>query len=551
MLVRDPVVFAQIVGFGMFFWLGLYLLVRAAYRTTLIVVAALGVLTQSFFFASSALTYTAQNIETLAVLERWTWWTAVVPIALWFHFSSLITLPIATQRQLRVFSWPATLVYGFAALISIGGTTTDLFIRYSNPIGQAGSYLFIGPGPLYMIQIAYLAVVAVGAFANLVRALRTAALREAPGDRPLTKQLRLLVIGAVLFLIGALWIVVRYNWAIRAHVLPGYLFLFAGIAVLGYGIANYGLLLEGQDIRRDFFYTLTGIGMLNVLYAGLVALTGAISVSNLLALVGLVTLTHTTFDRWRDVLDRLFFTEAEQTARAEARDYATLLGTVPVEPAIQPSLEVIEEVPAVEATTIADEAMAELELSSGKVFKDTVRKAITGLKSPPQLAKSPLLTLKLVDQQLQEAGLPDNRLNRAAALRELLIAQIEALRPHDDASGPTGEAWRFYNVLYYPYIQAVSRKAALSEARRLAETRRRQGQARPDELEQVLSWLADVDEDTFYKWQRRASDTIALILWEENLKLTQERTTSDQPVPRQLDSESSVVGSVRSVDRRG
>lgn len=551
MLVRDPVVFAQIVGFGMFFWLGLYLFVRAAYRTTLIVVAALGVLTQSLFFAASALTYTASSIETLVVLERWTWWTAVLPIAFWFHFSTLITLPIAAQRQWRSFSWSATVVYGFAALISLVGTTTDLFIRYSHPVGRAGSYLFIGPGSLYVVQITYLGLVAVGAFANLVRALRASAVREMPGEQPLTKQLRMLVIGAVLFLIGALWIVVRYSWLIRAYVLPGYLFLFAGIAVLGYGIANYGLLLEGQDIRRDFFYTLTGIGILNLLYAGLVALTGAISVSNLLALVGLVTLTHTTFDRWRDVLDRLFFTEDEQTARAEARDYATLLGTVPVEPAIQPPLEPIAEPPAAEVVMTVDEAVPDLELSGGKVFKDSVRKAITGLKSPPQLAKSPLLTLKLVDQRLQESGLSDNRLNRAAALREILIAQIEALRPHDDASGPTGEAWRFYNVLYYPYIQAVSRKGALAESRRLRESRRRQGQAQPEELEQVLSWLADVDEDTFYKWQRRASDTIALILWEENLKLAEQRAMPDQSVSQPSDSESRVAGSVRSADRRG
>ena len=37
----------------------------------------------------------------------------------------------------------------------------------------------------------------------------------------------------------------------------------------------------------------------------------------------------------------------------------------------------------------------------------------------------------------------------------------------------------------------------------------------------VSGWLADIDEDTFYKWQRRASDTIATILWEVNLKLTE------------------------------
>jgi hypothetical protein len=551
MLVRDPVVLAQILGFGMFFWLGLYLLVRAAYRSVLIVVAALGVLAQSLFFASSALTYTAPTIEILAVQERWTWWTAVVPIAIWFHFSALIALPIAAQRQPRVFSPSVLLVYAFAAAITILGSTTDLFLSYSQPIGQAGPYLYIGPGPLYPLQIGYLGLIAAAAFANLLRALRISATREPAGDRRLTQQLRLLVIGAILFLIGALWIVARYSWLITAYVLPGYLFLFAGIAVLGYGIANYGLLLEGQDIRRDFFYTLTGISIMNALYVGLVGLSGSISVLNLLALVGLVTLTHTTFDRWRNVLDRLFFSEAEQTARAEARDYASLLGTVPVEPAIQVPLAESNESLVLEASVHVEETVPELELSGGKAFQSTVRKAITGLKSPPQLAKSPLLTLKLVELRVKELGLPDNRLNRAAALREILIAQIEALRPSDDASGPVGEAWRFYNVLYYPYIYAVSRKGALAEARRLAEQRRRQGQPQPEELEQALSWLADVDEDTFYKWQRRASDTIALILWEENLKLAEQLATQDQRNALQTGSESSGAGYVRSADRRG
>jgi hypothetical protein len=34
-----------------------------------------------------------------------------------------------------------------------------------------------------------------------------------------------------------------------------------------------------------------------------------------------------------------------------------------------------------------------------------------------------------------------------------------------------------------------------------------------------LNWLTDVDEDTFYKWQRRASDTIATMLREEEMRL--------------------------------
>jgi hypothetical protein len=134
---------------------------------------------------------------------------------------------------------------------------------------------------------------------------------------------------------------------------------------------------------------------------------------------------------------------------------------------------------------------------------------------------SPLLSLKTIEVRLRESELEDNRLNRVAILREWLIQLIENLRPAgSDASG-TGEAWRFYNVLYYPYVREISRKGALAELRRLQHQRRQALNGEPPgELEKILEWLVDVDEDTFYKWQRRASDTIASIISEQELKQT-------------------------------
>jgi hypothetical protein len=54
--------------------------------------------------------------------------------------------------------------------------------------------------------------------------------------------------------------------------------------------------------------------------------------------------------------------------------------------------------------------------------------------------------------------------------------------------------------------------------RQLAERRKHEGSPRGD-LEQVLDWLVQVDEDTFYKWQRRGSDTIAAALREREAAL--------------------------------
>lgn len=520
----DLVLLTQAVGFGMCLWLGLYLLVRAEHRTALITVSVLALWMQAAFFGASMLTFNARDLPTLVTLERAFWWASVLPSAAWFHFSSLIVQQAATSEHPRL--TPITrllviVVYLAALVIVVAGTATNLFINYAEPIvTNTERFAYLDRGPAYPIQIAFLALTGVGALTNLIRTLIQYTRSRATGDRALAQQLKILVGGALLFLAGALYISSRFTLNPSLSVLPGYVCLFLGLAGISYGIANFGLLLEGKDIRRDFWYNVTGIGLINVLYVAMLSLTGLRSIAGLLAVVGLVTLTHMLVDNGRSLLDLVFFSRAERDARNEAREYATDLGTTPVAisaPIEQPTDQIADEPPPDDAPAIAD-ALAP-EIASEKAFKSAVRKALTGLKSPPQLAKNPLLTLKLVEHRLAQADQIDNRLNRVAVLRELLIEQIDGLRPRDGSSMPTGDAWRFYNVLYFPYVRAVSRKGALVEARRMERERQRSGQREASELEQVLSWLADVDEDTFYKWQRRASDTIAAILWEENQKL--------------------------------
>lgn len=526
MAINDPVVIAQSVGFAVFLWLGLYLLVRVTSRTPLIVVALVALFGQAAFFAASVLTFNTHDLQMLIGLERGFWWTAVIPVAAWFHFTDLIARQMEQGEQRhgpKTWSPSVVGVYLAAVVIVVAGSVSDLFIRYSAPVFGSGQRLaYLERGVAYPLQITYLGLVGVGAMINLMRAFRSIGASTNEGDRALAQQLKLLIGGAIPFLAGGLYIASRYTWNPSFTVLPGYLLLLVGLGMLGYGIAHFGLLLEGQNIQRDFVYSLSGIALINLLYVGLLSLTGSLSVHSLVALVGLATVTHTTFDSGRRVLDTFFFNPAEQAARAEARDYATVLGTMPIAPAtvvqsVDLSAPEPDEMVAAAPLVVAD--APQVEFDDEKAFKNLVRKAISSLKSPPQLAKSPLLTLELVEQRLAQLGQVDNRLNRAAALREILIEHIDTLRPTSDETVKVGEAWRFYNVLHYPYVRELSRKGALSEARRLAEVRRRSGQREPGDLEQVLAWLADVDEDTFYKWQRKASDTLATMLWEENRKV--------------------------------
>ena len=532
-------IISQAVGFGIFLWLGLYVLSRANHHTAIVIATLVGLFAQAAFFLSDHLVTITHDRELHGFLTRFSWWDNIVPMAVWFHLSSMICREKFYRRGGTVFTPAVVITYLAAAILSLLGMFTNLVLDHDGT-RQTGDTFYTGPGAGFLAYILFLAIVGLSAFVNLGRTFDRKRRRHQPDERIFTIQLALLATGAIMFLAGGLWLASRLYWRLELSELPGDLFVILGLLILGYGIANFDLLLEGQNGQRDFVYSFTGVALINLLYASILSLFGLNSVYSLL-IVGLVTVSHSMVDFGRQTLDKLFFSKDEQTARSDARAFATALASAPASnltwpnlietdsPTVLPTPEQerppqmlaspVETAPAPISNTFNPEGPA-FQSSSQKEFNDLVRKAITGLKNPTQMVKSPLLSLKIVGQRLAEGAQEDNRLNRAAALREILIEQIEGLRPGDGAgtANRIGEAWRFYNVLHYPYVREVSRKGALAEARRLREERRRSGQREAGQFEQVLDWLVDVDEDTFIKWQRRASDTVASILWEQEFE---------------------------------
>ena len=148
-----------------------------------------------------------------------------------------------------------------------------------------------------------------------------------------------------------------------------------------------------------------------------------------------------------------------------------------------------------------------------KAFDNSVRRAITQLCDPTKLAVSPLLNLSIITASLYEQGLSDTPFHRVAILKEVLAELVNGLQPHRRTESCTDTACRFYNCLYYPYVLGITRRRAPTVLRGLREQRQQTG-GPCSEQEQVLIWLLQVDEDTYYKWQRRGSDTLARILRE-------------------------------------
>lgn len=536
----DLITIAWLIGAGGFFWLALYLLLRTRQRSTLIKVSLIALLSMTVYFARDVLPSSLSDPAIYTLIQRATMWSAYLPLAAWVHACALVKQQAISDNSERSegeqsegersegeqsedghgnVPLPVLFAYAATILITVLGTATSLIVDYGAPTAAQGALLQLPPGPLYLLNIIFNGVLTGIALLYVGQALRRMRQQQPAQPTLLYREVRLIAAGATLFLIGALWLPTAYLFDLGAA--WGSLALICGLAIVGYAIAQFGLLLEGQNTRRDFIYSFTGIVLLHTIYLGVLGLAGLLTPPVALLTVLLVTLTHSMFDIGRDWLDRLFFSPEEQRARTEARTYATALGTAPVATATLPDLPAeADDAPA--ATHSAGELTSPQAAPDSK-FKHAVRRAITGLKSPPKLAESPLLSLPLVTARLHADQRDDNRLNRAAVLRELLLEYIYALRPTDDEAAPVSDAWRFYNVLYYPYVREISRKGALGEIRQLEQARQRQGRTRPDELERVLNWLIDIEDATFYKWQRQASDTIAASLWEDNLQVSRAR----------------------------
>jgi hypothetical protein len=496
------------VSFSAYLWVALYLLSRTTLFSPLIIASFIGSLVQAAYFAHNVVVNIVTGVETGELINRLGWWTNTLPIAIWFHISLLMK---RLGKPSGIFPLPAILAYCCALTITLGGFSTNFFIDYHAIFPDRPGHLYAPVGSFYWAFIVYFGAVGISAMFNFLRLYQNMQKGREPSTPAIRQKVLMLAWGALFFLAGGVYLALKVNffWT-EAPDLPAFASLLIGLGLFAYAITHYDLLIEGRGINRDFTYSFSAILLVNIIYTGLIALSGFTSPVMILLLVGLVTTTHTLYDQGRNVLDKFFFNKEEQTARSEARDYASELAIHPVEiPGPLP----MEVAPVEKQNPVIEE---ETEGTLGeKAFKNAVRRAITGLKNPTQLVKSPLLSLKIVEQRLKIDDQEDNRLNRSAALKSLLIELIERLRPNESTISGTTDAWRFYNVLYFPYVREVSKKNAYSEARRLAEERRRNGQKEAGELEQALVWLSDIDEDTFYKWQRRASDMLAEFLMEE------------------------------------
>jgi hypothetical protein len=128
---------------------------------------------------------------------------------------------------------------------------------------------------------------------------------------------------------------------------------------------------------------------------------------------------------------------------------------------------------------------------SDEQFTRLTRRALSHLGDLPKLAASPLVNLPIVQGT--------NPLDRAHALKSLLVQSIQKLKPQSDLDFGITDEWRYYNALYFPYVLGLKPYSRRADHDSLDSVSRA-----------ALDWFqTSVPERTLHNWQNAAAKLIA------------------------------------------
>ena len=261
------------------------------------------------------------------------------------------------------------------------------------------------------------------------------------------------------------------TWAIFA--------ISADILLLGISVAVLDAYDEGTTLRSDALRSLLGTGaavaILGGQILGVMAITEDTStpLTFLLFSVATVTIVMVTLgDKLQALLDAVAY--ADSPAIRNERDTLRAASV---------------------ALTRLDNRHEFSDMSE-KEFTRLTRRALSHYADLDKLAASPLTQLPIITERLQD---DDNVLARANELKALLREAIDQLKPASNHDFDSTDEWRYYNVLYFPYVMGIkpfSRRYFADDLDKAAQA--------------ALDWMqAYVPERTLYNWQNTAAGLVA------------------------------------------
>lgn len=452
-------------AYGFALWLGSYLLARDA-NQPLMRSAGLGLGAYAlalggatlFETSSTALQFTASR-ALLAFL--------VLPPLFW-SLAMISLLPEDDDVRLRLEPIGGGLTVLGAPLFYVLALASGAFLPAGDRTASSG----------YLLLAALLALIMLFALLLSLRAYRSS---------PPVKQAHGLVIAVTLFFgLGLGLLLLPLDW-ISFDVLM--LLVAPDLVLLGVAVAFLDAFSEGEALWPDLQRSLASAIFVALLFALQIALviwlaTGITfpMLALLLLAVGSAVLLSTFSAPLSQWLDHLVLSGHPERLRERDLLLAERETTLRRDPANDP-------------LSLPEEEFARL-----------TRRAFSHMNNLPRLARSPLTQLPQVERRLRAQGRADTSLERAGILRGVLAEGVERLKPQDDGAFASGDEWRFYNALYFPYVVGLKPYSRRADHENLAESER-----------EALQWLRrDVPQRTLYNWQTAAAELVARDLRERS-----------------------------------
>lgn len=433
-------------------WFGLYLLARDWSKPG-IRYTGLGLTAYALGLALDLLAAYTSSDQDVAILIRLRGSLLLLPIIFWFG-ATFYLLPEGHDLRVRL----------------------GVPLSRSLPLAACAIFVFsyaAGSGILG-VMLQWLIIIALGVLVVATWMAAGQALRAGIPRRPLA-----IFSAATLFFGLGMAVLVVSSAAI-----PNQTFVLAigvDLALLGLAVALLDAFEEGERFAPDFLRSLTLSAFVTLIFGGQVALVMAISgvtlplLLLLLLVIGSGLAIQVFSDAIQGAADRLVFARLGRMRHARAELRATASALPRANPALDP------------------DEMDEAE------FARLTRRALSHFGDLHRLAASPLTRLALIDARLTARGQVDSSIERAVELRELLASSVARLKPRGEAHFGVSEEWRYYNVLYFPYILGLkpySRSLDHDDLEPAAQA--------------ALDWFrTSVPERTLYNWQTAAAKLVA------------------------------------------
>lgn len=427
--------FLHILIYSFTLWFGLYLVARDKDKLGLRY-AGLGLISYAFALAFSLLL--SDTMENTA----WSYLPIMLPSVFWM----LATIYLVPEVPIERINIHIIFVMIFIILLTFSSAVTT-------------------PNLTHWIALALPITFLIGS------SIRLRQIFTSDSPRP---PIVILITASIFFALASAIIILPLSWLAQDWVM---LAISLDLLCLGYVVGVLDAYDEGTRLFEDALRSLAAASLGVLIFGGQVmmvmAITDNTSAPMLTLLFGLITtllVTLVFYDDIQTLLDELIFADADDLRQQRDSLRAASSG-------------------------LARTASHPFDNIDDKEFARLTRRALSHYSDLNKLSASPLLQLEILEERIED----DNVLARANALKSVLRESIEQLKPEPDIDFAPSDEWRYYNVLYFPYIVGLK-----------PYSRRFFGDDLDSAEADALKWFRTyVPERTLYNWQKTAAELIA------------------------------------------